>query len=86
MSENDPFEDWRLDRANQPVPDGFADRVMAALGDRVRESEAVAHAPVASGPGRVVATSAFAAGAFAALACHATLVAAIWLAWAGTAQ
>ena len=31
MSDHDPYEKWRRKRASEPVPDGFADRVMDRL-------------------------------------------------------
>jgi hypothetical protein len=31
MAERDPYEAWKRRRAEAPVPDGFADRVMASV-------------------------------------------------------
>jgi hypothetical protein len=36
MSGNDPFEAWKRERAAEPVPEGFADRVVSRLDDAPR--------------------------------------------------
>jgi hypothetical protein len=92
MSPRDPFDDWTDDRAKQPVPDGFADRVMAAIRDRGTEhiKEAAPYELTAAQRrdvrSRGVTRLQFAAGAFAAMTCHVAIAFAIWLAWPPLAQ
>jgi hypothetical protein len=92
MSPRDPFDDWRDDRAKQRAPEDFADRVMAAIRDRATEHiEATAPYELAAAQrqdvrSRGVTRLQFAAGAFAAMACHVALAFAIWLAWPPLAQ
>jgi hypothetical protein len=88
MRSHDPLEQWTSERAREAVPDGFADRVMAAVRDRSaaaegnerRSREILELRPLSHRAVRV------ALAACAALACHAALVGAIWLAWPHVAQ
>lgn len=88
MKPHDPLEHWMSERAGEASPDGFADRVMAAvrersveaLSDVPRETSIVPRRPSFRRSARVVLA------ACAALACHGALVGAIWLAWPQVAQ
>ena len=59
MEHDDHYEAWRRARSDADVPDGFADRVMAAIRERGQTGErsalcAVVLAVVASRAGRIV--------------------------------
>jgi hypothetical protein len=76
MSTRDGFEVWLDARRQVPVPDGFAERVMAAVRD----------VPAKRRGARVLAPLALAAGLVLLAAYQASLVGAFWLAMSGVAQ
>jgi hypothetical protein len=88
MKLHDPLDQWMSERAGEAAPDGFADRVMAALRERSveapsnvpRETSMVPRRSSSRRSARVVLA------ACAAMACHGALVGAIWLAWPQVAQ
>jgi hypothetical protein len=86
MTPRDPFEIWKTERRNGPVPEGFADRVMNAVHATQRRSHLRrAASDHRSAPGALSILT-LAAGVLVVAAGHAALVGGILLALPGTAN
>jgi hypothetical protein len=85
MNPRDPVDIWKGERQDARVPDGFADRVMTAIGTRRPETGAGDVASIRSRASRP-AMLALAAGACVALAWHAAFVGTVLLALPGVAR
>jgi hypothetical protein len=86
MNPRDPWDLWKAERRDAQVPDGFADRVMEAIGPRRPALRADDTAPARRSISRVSAVLALAAGVCVVVAWHAALLGAVLWALPGTAR